>query len=428
MPTPIAPPIILSQNARTDLQTVVRAHSTPQSLALRARIVLRAAELDRPTNLKIGHELGCSNLTVGKWRRRYLDLGLPGLQDAMRSGRPRPIASPTRVQVISVASALPQEQERTVTRWTLDEIVATLLDALHTDTISRSSIWRILHDIDLKPHKSAYWLNSHDADFDAKAHIICQLYAKALAYYPQGRLVLCCDEKTGMQVLERKAPTKPAQPGRRERREHEYIRHGTRVLINSLAVATGQLAWTIGRTRTATDFVAHLHQAYQRLPRMTRYDWVLDNLNTHWSLDVCRVVARWCKVPFEPQKLKKGSQRRAFLSAPSHRHVFHFTPKHGSWLNQAELFFGVLHRRFLARGSFPSAKDFERRLERFLQDYKARHAHPYRWTYTGEPLVRATPCSRTRRQQRQGRAWFSPRPQRFERLLYAPRPYRKRAA
>ena len=111
----------------------------------------------------------------------------------------------------------------------------------------------------------------------------------------------------------------------------------------------------------------------------------MDNLNTHWSLDVCRVVAYWCKVAFEPHKLKKGPQRRAFLSDPSHWHVFHFTPKHGSWLNQAELFFGVLHRRFLVRGSFSSAKDFVRRLERFLKDYNARHAHPYRWTYTGEP-------------------------------------------
>ena len=118
MPTPIAPPLILSQNARMDLQAVARAHSTPQALALRARIVLRAAELERPPNLTIGHELGCSNLTVGTWRRRYLDLGLPGLQDARRSGRPRTIAAPTRVQVISVASALPQEQARPVTRWT----------------------------------------------------------------------------------------------------------------------------------------------------------------------------------------------------------------------------------------------------------------------------------------------------------------------
>ena len=106
----------------------------------------------------------------------------------------------------------------------------------------------------------------------------------------------------------------------------------------------------------------------------------------------------------------------------------HFTPKHGAWLNQAELFCGVLHRRFLARGSFPSAKDFERRLERFLKDYQARHAHPYRWTYTGEPLVRAPPFSRTRRQQRQGRACFSPRPKRCERLLYAPRPSQRHAA
>jgi hypothetical protein len=228
----------------------------------------------------------------------------------------------------------------------LDAIVATLLDALHTGTISRSSSWRILHDVDLKPHKSEYWLNSHDEDFHAKAHSICQLYAKALDAYQHGRLVICCDEKTGMQILERKAPTKPAQAGRRERREHAYIRHGTRVLSNSLAVATGQLAWSIGTTRTATDFVTHLQQAYQRLPHMERYEWVMDNFNTHWSLEVCRVVARWCALPFEPHKLKKGPQRRAFLCGPSHRPVFDCTPKHGSWLHQAELFFGVLHRRF----------------------------------------------------------------------------------
>src|SRR5215467_782317 len=169
MPTPIAPRIILAQNARVELHTLARAHTTPQSLALRARMVLRAGAVDQPTNVQIGRELGCSNLTVGKWRRRYLARGLPGLQDAPRAGRPRTIAPATRVQVISVASALPQDQKRTVTRWTLDEIVATLLDARGTEAISRSSIWRILHDIDLKPHKSEYWLNSHDDDFEAKA-------------------------------------------------------------------------------------------------------------------------------------------------------------------------------------------------------------------------------------------------------------------
>jgi transposase len=330
--------------------------------------------------------------------------------------------------VISVASTLPQDQDRTVTRWTLDEIVATLLDALHTSTISRSSIWRILHDVDLKPHKSEYWLNSHDEDFHAKAHSICQLYAKALDAYQHGRLVICCDEKTGMQVLERTAPTKPAQPGKRERREYEYMRHGTRVLINSFVVATGQIAWTLGATRKSPDFVAHLKDVSQRLPRMKRDDWIMDNLNTHWSLEVCRLVAKWCKGPFEPKKLPREAERRAFLCDPTHRHVFHFTPKHGSWLNQAELFFGVLQRRFLARGSFRSAAAFDAQLQRFLEDYNARYAHPYRWTYTGEPLVRDTPVSRTRRQQCHGRASFSPRPKRFERLFYPPRPYRRQAA
>jgi transposase len=428
MPTPIAPRIILPQNARVDLQALTRAHSTPQSLALRARIVLKAAGRDNPTNLQIGRDLSCSNRTVGKWRRRYLDLGLSGLQDAVRSGRPRAFYSNTRVTIISVASQLPQDQQRHATRWTLDEIVATLLNNLHTDAISRSTIWRILQEVDLKPHKSEYWLNSHDDAFESKAHAICQLYVKALESYKQGRLVICCDEKTGMQVLERKYPTKPAKPGKRERREHEYIRHGTRVLINSLAVATGKLAWTIGATRKASDFVAHLKQVYKSLPRMKRYDWVMDNLNTHWSLEVCRLVAKWCKVPFDPKTLQRGAQRRAFLCDPTHRHVFHFTPKHGSWLNQAELFFGVLQRRFLARGSFTCVADFENRLQHFLEDYNARHAHPYRWTYTGEPLVRDTPFSRTRRQQCHGRAYFSPRPKRFERLFYSPRPYRRQAA
>src|SRR5215472_4687248 len=146
MPMPIAPPIILAQKAQVELHTLARAHTTPQSLALRARMVLRAAAVDQPTNLQIGRELECSNLTVGKWRRRYLESGLPGLQDARRSGRRRTIATSTQVHVISVASTLPHDHDRTVTRWTLDELVATVLDTLHTDTLSRSSLWRILHE------------------------------------------------------------------------------------------------------------------------------------------------------------------------------------------------------------------------------------------------------------------------------------------
>jgi hypothetical protein len=133
-------------------------------------------------------------------------------------------------------------------------------------------------------------------------------------------------------------------------------------------------------------------------------------------------------VPFVAKALHRGVQRRAFLSDPTHKHVFHFTPKHGSWLHQVELWLSVLARRFLKRGDFDSAHDFETRLSDYLEVYNTHHAHPYRWTYTGQPLVRATPFSRTRRQQRYGRAWFSSRPQRFERVFYPPRPYTRAAA
>jgi transposase len=425
MPTPFAPRIILAHNARADLHAFLRAHSPPQALALRARLVWRAAAPDRPSHLAMSREVGGDKHTAGKWRRRYRALGLAGLQDAVRSGRPKVMAAPTRVHVLSVARPFPHAQQPPVTRWTWEEIATTVGDTRHTDPRSRASIWRILHAVALKPPKSAYGLHSHDADFAAQAHAMCQLYVQALAAYAQGRLVLGCDEKTGRHVLERTAPTKPAQPGRRERRAHADIRHGTRVRSHALAVATGQLAWPLGATRTATDFVAHLPHTSPHVPCRPSDDGILDNWHTHGSRDVCRLVARWCKGPLAPDKRKKGGQRRAFLSHPSPRPVLHFPPKHGSWRHQAALFLGTLQRRFLARGSLRSVKDFERRFVDFLKDDKKRQAHPYRWTYPGEPLVRDTPLSCTRRQQRQGRAWFSPRPKCFEKLCSAPRPYRR---
>ncbi len=331
-----------------------------------------------------------------------------------------------RVDVLSIATKKPATYHCPATRWSLDDLVAALSQH-RLRPMSRSSLWRILEEADLKPHRSVYWLTSHDPDFEAKAHDICQLYVQALRFYQQGRVVICADEKTGMQILQRAHPTQPVQPGKPEKREHEYIRHGARALLASFVVPTGQLVWHLGQTRTSADWAAHLTHVVQQLPAMQRYDWVVDNLNTHWSLAVCRLVAQWCHIPYCPKALQRGVQRRAFLSDPTHQHVFHFTPKHGSWLNQVELWFSVLARRFLKRGDFASAHDFETRLGDYMEIYNTHHAHPYRWTYTGQPLVRATPFSQTRRQRRQGRAWFSPRPQRFEQVLYPPRPYKRSA-
>src|SRR5262249_6271732 len=177
--------------------------------------------------------------------------------------------------------------------------------------------------------------------------------------------------------------------------------------------------------RTNLDFRAHVLRAAAHFPQMKQFDWVVDNLNTHMSLEVCEEVAYLCGLPYCPKELKTQEQRRAWISNPDHQHGCHYLRVHGSWLNEVELWFSVLARQCLRRGDFTSVKEFEERLWRYMEEYNQEKAHPYRWTYTGEPLQRGTPFSRTRRQRLQGRAWFGARPQLYERLLHPLRPYRR---
>ncbi len=180
--------------------------------------------------------------------------------------------------------------------------------------MSRSSLWRLLDEADLKPHRSVYWLNRHDPDFEAKAHDICTFYLNTLRFFEQGRVVMCSDAKTGRQMLQRQYPTQPMAPGKPEKREHEDIRHGVRAWIASFVVATGQVVWHLGQARTSADCAVPLANVVHQLPDRQRYDWVVDHLNTHWSLEVCRLVAQWCGVPCVAKALRRGAQRRAFLS------------------------------------------------------------------------------------------------------------------
>ena len=327
--------------------------------------------------------------------------------------------------VIAIASSKTAEHDRPRNGWTLDEIAATIINEAHSKAMSRATVWRILEACDLKPHKSVYWLNSHDPDFEAKAKEVCKLYVDAPRLYQQGRLVLCSDEKTGMQVLDRPDPTRPARPGHPEKREFEYIRLGTRTLIGTFCVPTGEVVWDLGQTRTSLDFRAHVLRVAAHYRSFKGFDWVVDNLNTHVSLEPCEVAAYLNGVAFEPKSLATMAQRQAFLGTPGRKHVFHYVPKHGSWLNQVELFFSVLSRQFLRRGDFGSVREFEERLRSYLDEYNREKAHPYRWTYTGEPLQRATPFSQTNQQRKRGRAWYGTRPQLHERLIHPPRPYRR---
>ena len=175
-----------------------------------------------------------------------------------------------------MATRKPATYHCAATRWSLDDLVAALAQG-RPWTMSRSSIWRILEEADLKPHRSVYGLNSHAPDFEGKARALCSLYLNALRFFVQDRVVICTDEKTGMQILQRKYPTQPITPGKPEKREHEYIRHGVRALIASFVVPTGHAVWNLGQTRTIADFAAHLRNVVQQLPDMARYDgwWII---------------------------------------------------------------------------------------------------------------------------------------------------------
>ena len=328
-------------------------------------------------------------------------------------------------KLVSLATSLPQDHGLAVTRWTGDELASRIINDAHHRRMSRSTVCRHLQELDLKPHKSVYWLNSHDPDFEQKAQEVCRLYVSAPQLSQQGRLLICSDEKTGMQILERAAATQAAQPGKPIKRENDYIRHGTRVALASFVVTTGQVLCDLRQTRGNVDFCDHVRMVVEAHPEQPAFDWVLDNLNTHWSLNLCQLVAEFSGLPFDAKQLRTGKERRAYLTDPTHRLVFHYVPKHGSWLNQIELWFAVLARQFLADGDFASAAEFETAFWKYLTHYNEHHAHPYRWTYTGQPLVRDTPFSRTRRQAQHGRADFSPRSHPFERILYPPRPYRR---
>jgi hypothetical protein len=226
---------------------------------------------------------------------------------------------------------------------------------------------------------------------------VCQLYQAAPALAQQGERVVSSDELTGVQALERLHPGWPLAPGRVERREFEYVRHGTRTFLLSRDVASGQVvAPSCGPTRTEADFLAHCQGVVATDPEAVRWHFIVDQLNTHQSASLVRWVAERSGLdPEAPELGAKGrdgilatmASRAAFLSDPAHRVVFHYTPKHSSWLNQIEIWLGILVRKLLRRGSFPSVADLEAQVLAFIAYYNQTMARPFRWTYQGKALA-----------------------------------------
>jgi transposase len=381
---------------------LVQRHTTAQQLAVRARIILAAAA--GHNNAQIARRVGVDVDIVRLWRQRWLSFHTVSLEDlsvaerladAPRPGHPARITADQVRHIVALAGEAPSGAGRPISQWTSRE----LAEAMRRPGDCRADFPALcctpVKKNDRQPHLIRYWLTAAaDAQFATKVQDICTLYHEAPAFAATGERVVSTDELTGVQALERTHPGLPLVPGKVERREFAYMRHGTCTCIIRRDVTTGQiLAPACGPRRTEGDFLAHMQALIATDPLATRWHVVVDNLDIHRSESLVRWVAAASKLEIDlGTKGKDGivanrQSRAAFLSDPRHRIVFHYTPKHASWLNQIEIWFSILGRKLLKRASCRSREELKQQVLAFIAYYNAAMAKPFKWTYQGKALI-----------------------------------------
>jgi transposase len=346
----------ISADDQAVLRRWANATQAPAALVRRARILLLATE--GVANTEIAERLGTSRPTVIAWRRRYAREGLTGqLADRPRRGRPQTVRRARRAEILAT-TLTPPPQHLGVTHWST-RLLAEELGCSH------STIARVWAEHNVKPWQAQTFKFSTDPQLEAKLRDVVGLYLDP----PQHAIVVCVDEKSQIQALERTQPVRAVKPGRPERHTHDYIRHGTATLFAALEVATGHVTDQLASHHRHSEFLSFLRQVAGAYPRRQLHV-VCDNYATHKHVCV-----------------------RAWLVAHPRVHL-HFTPTYASWLNLVEVFFSILERQALCRGDFASVEDLMAAIRRFVAGWNQR-CQPFLWTKDAEQILtklRRGPC------------------------------------
>jgi transposase len=337
--------LVLTDDERETLQRWARRSKSSQALAQRCRIVLGCAAGN--TNKQVAEELGVSPQMVCKWRQRFVDKRLEGLSDEPRAGAPRTI-SDEAVEELIVATL--ERQPKDATHWSRASMAA-------ETGLSKSTVGRIWKSFGLKPHQVDTFKISNDPQFVDKVRDVVGLYLDP----PEKALVLCVDEKSQIQALDRSAPVLPLMPGMPERRTHDYVRHGITTLFAALDVATGEVYGSIHRRHRAVEFKKFLTKLDNSVPADLDVHLICDNYSTHKS----PTITKW-------------------LAAHPRFHM-HFTPTYSSWLNQVERWFGLLTDQKLRRGVHRSIQALEKDIRDWITSWND-NPRPFNWTKTADEI------------------------------------------
>ena len=338
--------LVVSSEDRATLERWTTRRKTAQALALRSRIVLRCSS--GCSNSQVARELAVTNATVGKWRQRYILRGVGGLLDEQRSGAPRRI---TDDQVEAVVIKTLESTPANATHWSTRSMAA-------ASGLSRPTVHRIWRAFGLQPHRAETFRLSNDPQFIEKVRDIVGLYLDP----PERAVVLCVDEKSQIQALDRTQPILPMAPGLPERRTHDYRRHGTTSLFAALDVATGKVIGDLHRRHRSIEFQGFLERIDREVPADLDVHVVLDNYGTHKTPTVQRWLLRHPRVQL------------------------HFTPTYSSWINQVERWFGLLTDRQIRRGTHRSTRALEDAIRLYLK-LNNDAPKPFVWVKTADEIL-----------------------------------------